>query len=83
MKTTRESKKAMYIQNYMEMYKIELAGTIFTEEGQEARIELAASNAWNDRKKDIENKADALMWGIIDAKARCNKTREAIKKALN
>lgn len=80
---TRESKKAMYISNYMEMYKIELAGTIFTEEGQEAWIELAAMNAWENRKKDVENKADALMYGIIDSKARAMKTREAIKKALN
>lgn len=84
---TRESKKAIYISKYIEIYKKELAGTIWTDEGSDQWIKIAAMNEWEDRKKDVENKADALMYGIIDAKTRTEKTRKAIKeinnKALN
>lgn len=85
----RETKKSLYISTYITVYKIGLAGTIWTDEGSEQWIELAAINAWDDRKKDVENKADAIMYGRIDAKTETERVKKVIKeikennKALN
>lgn len=65
--------------NYQEMFKQEMAGTIWVEEGQEMWIEEYAYSGWMKRKADIENKADALMYGILDGKAYANKIREAAR----
>ena len=76
---TRETNKKTYISKFIEIFKNELAGTIWTEEGQEIWMETHAICEWERRKKDVENKADALMYGLIDAKKYCIKIREASK----
>lgn len=76
----RETNKKAYMSNYTEVFKAEMAGTIWTEEGQEMWIEEYAYCGWRERKEDIKSKADALMYGIIDAKTYCNKIREEIRR---
>lgn len=82
MKTMETNKKA-YMSNYQEVFKMEMVGTIWTEPGQEMWIEEYSYCGWMKRKSDIESKADALMYGIIDAKSYCNKIREEVKKEQN
>lgn len=73
---TRETMKKLYISNYVENYNIQLANTIFTEKNCQSWIELSAMNDYDDRKKEINNKADALMYGIIDSKKRTDKIKK-------
>ena len=80
---TRESKKAAYCSNFMEVFKKEMANTIWTEQGQEMWIEEYAYTHYLKRRNDIESKADALMFGIIDANAYVREIKEETNKALN
>jgi len=78
---TRETNKKLYMSNYQEIFKSEMAGTIWTEQRQEMWIKEYSYCGWIERKQDIKSKADARMYGILDAKAYCNKIREEIRKA--
>lgn len=78
---TRESKKQMYICNFTEEFNKILENTIFTEEGQEMWTKLKAENAYQNRKNDIENKADALMYGTLDGRNEANRINEKLKAA--
>lgn len=77
---TRETNKKLYMSNYQKIFITEMAGTIWTEPGQEMWIEEYSYCGWMKRKAEIENKADALMFGILDAKAYSNKIREEAKR---